>query len=175
VGEVTTARRLLEERLIRPRRTDADERAVRTHVVLDVDRRPVPVVPGRWDAAAEHVFAHGQCLALALAVAGSTGRPVAAHSMRHRGAEVLRHCYAHLDGTGTVLDVSGTHDLGSVRSVAERRSGERVRTMAPRAAWADFAGDLVPQDVTLARSFVPGLLGHPRGAGRGAHAVRRTG
>lgn len=143
--------------------------------VLDVDRRPVRVVPGRWDPAAAHVFARGQCLALAIAMAERTRRPVAAHTMRDRGREVLRHCYAHLDGEGTVLDGSGAHDLRVVRAVAERRPGERVRTMAPRAAWADFAAGMVPQDLVLARSFVPGLLGRARqGRGvRGAHAVRR--
>lgn len=144
-------------------------------VVLDVDRHPVRVVPGRWDAAAEHVFSRGQCLALAVAVARSTGRPVAAHTMRERSGEVLRHCYAHLDGRGTVLDVSGAHDLRAVRTVAERRPGERVRTMSPRTAWAELSGGLVPQDLALAQSFVPGLLGRCRAGGRGAHAVRRSG
>lgn len=145
-------------------------------MVQDVDRRPVSVVPGHWDAAAAHVFARGQCLALAVAVAERTGRPVAAHTMRDRGEEVLRHCYAHVDGRSTVLDGSGAHDLRVVQEVARRRPGEGVRTMGPAAAWARFAAGLVPQDLPLARSFVPGLLDRLRATGPAAGsatAVRR--
>lgn len=163
--------RLQEEITVSPHPPDTAP-APPPRTVLDVGRRPVEVVPGRWDPRAEHVFSRGQCLALAVAVARSTGRPVAAHTMRDRGREVLRHCYAQLDGS-TVLDASGAHDLRAVRTVAGRRHGERVRTMSARAAWAEFRGGLVPQDVALARSFVPGLLGRARGTGRGAHAVRR--
>lgn len=141
--------------------------------MLDADRQPVRVVPGRWDAAAEHVFARGQCLALAVAVGRATGCPVAAHTMRVDGEEVLRHCYAHSGAADTVLDVSGAHDLRVVRAVAARRSGEQVRTMGPRTAWSAFAADVVPQDLALAHTFVPGLLGRSRRGGRGAHPVRR--
>lgn len=142
-------------------------------IVLDVDRRPVRVLPGRRDAAAVRVFSRGQCLALAVALSRATGRPVAAHTVRERGTEVLRHCYAHLDGTGTVLDVSGAHDLRTVRAAAAKQPAEQVRTMGSGAAWAEFAEDLVPQDLVLARSFVPGLLTRSLRPSRGAHAVRR--
>lgn len=130
--------------------------------MLDLDRRPVRVVPGRWDPAAVRVFSRGQCLALAVALSRATGRPVAAHTVRQRDTEVLRHCYAHVDDTDTVLDVSGAHDLRAVRAAAGRRPGERVRTMNPGAAWREFAGDLVAQDLALAGSFVPRLLAGSR-------------
>ncbi|ALU38886.1 hypothetical protein AS188_03020 [Kocuria flava] len=131
------------------------------------------VVPGRWDAAAAHVFARGQCLALAVAVAETTGGPVAAHVERRGDREVLRHCWAHLDDR-TVVDGSGAHDLRVLRAVAGRRCGEAVRTLDPAAAWARWARDLVPQDLALARSFVPRVLARSRTPGRGAHTVRRT-
>lgn len=140
--------------------------------VRDASGDPVDVVPGLIDDAAEWVYMHGQCLALAVVLAERTGWPmhlrVFADGDGYEDDEPvrylnLRHAYVQTPD-GPLLDIRGVHDPVIVEEHCRDFDSDAylppriVPAAEARGLLTEFGGYLEHQDVEVAATFIAAVL-----------------
>lgn len=124
--------------------------------VLDRDEQGVEVVPGVIDDAAMYLYRNGQCVALARALHETTQWPIVLHLQPLEGGTLLHHALVRTP-EGELLDIGGVLDPLAYVDVME---GEDHFIEGPYQLLHPQLShqELVPQEVEVARQFVPPLL-----------------
>jgi hypothetical protein len=127
---------------------------------MDSIRNLVSVTPGVINESTQHVYRHGQCLALACALAKETGESLILQlaPTGNGRVPVLVHAWAGA-GEGRVVDIDGLKDQGGVQ--AEFWDGDVMAVYS-----ADdvdevieaFSSAMPEQNLELAKSFTGPIL-----------------
>ena len=132
------------------------------HTLTTAYGEQVTITPGIITPDADRLFMEGQCVAMAVAIAQhhDWGLVVSRDACNR-----IRHAWAD-DGQGSYWDVRGDNDALGVEEDEAEYEGTLTRSPADAATdlLAEAEATMGPQEVLLAKSMLPALVGDFKGA-----------